>query len=84
MKTRLLAIAATLALTLSTGAMACPKDQFQRQSGNFRWMISGQFNGQQFTQRGQNLRQLRIFLRRILRSPRNGPRVRDRIQLPTS
>ena len=61
MKTKLLALALGLSLA-SSAVLACPTEQFQRQSGNFTWMANGQFNGQPFTARGDSLRDLRAFL----------------------
>lgn len=62
MKAKLLAV--VLGLSLASGtALACPSDQFQRQGGSFKWMVSGQYNGQDFTRQGQGLRSLRQLYR---------------------
>lgn len=70
-------LAAVLGLALSTGALACPQDKFQRQSGNFQWLVSGQFHGNQFAQRGNSVKSLRVLLRRILRKHKGRRRGGD-------
>ena len=76
-------LAAVLGLALSGGVSACPQDQFKEQGGNFRWLVQGTFNGQQFRQSGNGARSFRLLFFRLLReyreeSGKRGKRRRGR------